>query len=274
MSWRDDWYASQLRAQREIRGDGIRGTGSTGGATLPAMFAIDTIAVLGQMSGAIVQAIESYQETQGAPPSAMWIGTQGLDHRTGIFDGGSMGAIIGSRTISIPDYVAGYAPSKTQGHLRSPTSPLGLRPDGATDLHTVWVPDGPSVEDGILSFIRGMLTNWQRVVDISAAIIRANALNLMTTIEPNSADVFWGCVARLAIDLDVLGENPPESTYDKVRKAARDALDKSADAAGRGAAILAENVGRTAGNVGKGFFEEAGVTSLIVAGVAVAIMLH
>lgn len=259
MGWRDTWYPYAVAAMIQLRGESAP---DAFGNRLPVTRALDTIAIMGQVSAPLVRAIEKFMTGENGLPSKAIAAKHVDSDGTFILDS-PLGAATAIRDgISIADYVAGYG-APNAAHLRS------VEPEPDATRYTIWLVDGLSNEDGLLGFCRQALADWQATVNASSAAIVANALNLETPMSKVDNAAFWGALRRLCTDLDVIAENPPERTLDKMKGALSDALDKSAEFAGQSAAKLSQKAGEIAGNFGKGFFETAGVTSLVVAGIAV-----
>ncbi len=273
-TFRDTWYPNALRAMTSLRGAGVEGSD---GARMPITRALDTLAILAQLSRPLVNAISVFQQSQADEEGQQVMKskylTDGVHTKANraqmVVDGA-----ISSGFASIEDYVAGYGVTG-QEYRRY------LAPGDATAFYATgdvtyepWVPDGLSVEDSILASIRQAVRRWQDAVNASAEAMTVYGANLSREMSAELASEFWLAVRRLCVDLDTINAHPPTSTAEKVKASLNEALDKTATVVGEGAAHLAEAVGRTAGNIGKGFFDTAGVTALAVAGIAVLIMLR
>lgn len=256
MGWRDTWYPFAIDAMRSIRGDSSVGDD---GAIMPRLIASDGIAMLGQVSGAVVNACRSFDQQinknlagHGAMSSAQ------LDD--GIF---YVDASIGDPGpfFAWDNYIAG-AGTPGAAYRRSPI----MR--GPT--FEPWIVHDPITGDetALLSFLRSMIGDWQRCVDAAANMI-ATVPTVSTQTSPGQASEFLAALRGLCVSLDVLRENPPVSSARKIRDAALEALRDTEEFAGKAAADIAGSVGQGAGLVAHGFFSEAGVTSLVVAGIAV-----
>lgn len=122
----------------------------------------------------------------------------------------------------------------------------------------------------LIGFVRQAVADYQKALDqISKAAISY-------PISWASRDIvvsFLAALRALGSDLDVLGENPPRNWTEDVGGALRvtaaktqDAVTDIAKGAGSVAAWTAETVGRAAGGAASGFFDTAGVTGILVAG--------
>ncbi len=259
MGWRDNWYPHAVAAMIQLRGEAAP---DAQGNRLPITRALDTIAIMGQVSPPLVRAIEKFMAGENGLPSKA-INAENVDSDGTITADSPVAYANAIRNgISIADYVAGYGDARS-AHLRSTS------PDAGATRYTIWLVDSISMEDGLLGFCRQAMADWQAVVNASSAAIVANAMNVEGGMSSSDNATFWAALRRLCTDLDVIAENPPERTLDKMKGAISDALDKSAEFAGQSAAKLSQKAGEIAGNFGKGFFETAGVTSLVVAGIAV-----
>jgi hypothetical protein len=100
-------------------------------------------------------------------------------------------------------------------------------------------------------------------------VMLASARHTTDTSNTLAVSTFLAALRSVCADLDVLAENPPMTTADKIKGAALSALHETEQWAGRTAADLSAEVGKLAGNVASGFFSQAGLLSLTVAGLAV-----
>jgi hypothetical protein len=257
----DAWYPFAIDAMRNLRGDGAAGSDRV---TMPLLNASDGIAILGQLSPALVSAITSFQYSQAKSFGANVGRSDLLDD--GVLDNqpaalarmAESGALL-----SIADYVAGYGYAMDRPYLRFP-------PRGGDDRYEPFLvhSDVVSDQDGLLAFLRQTIGDWQRAVD-AAAVMISSVPNVTNTAHPQDVSTFLWCVRALCRDLDVLRENPPKSSGARIKEAVNSAVHDTEEFAGKAAADIASQVGQGAGLVAKGFFSEAGVTSLIVAGIAV-----
>lgn len=129
-----------------------------------------------------------------------------------------------------------------------------------------------SEEHELMSFARQTMVPWQSAID-AAALMLSGAAMAGDVADSDASRVLLDSIRKVCSQLDVIGENPPTSTWDKLKGAARAAITETEQFAGKAAAQLAEEVGKAAGNVASGFFDQAGITSLIVAGIAVKIAI-
>jgi hypothetical protein len=90
----------------------------------------------------------------------------------------------------------------------------------------------------------------------------------------NICTSFMKSVRALAVNLEVMEENPPTTIAEDVRaafgvaaEASAVALQDVADAAGKGAAWVANQAGKIAGSAVGGFFDGANLTTLLVGGI-------
>lgn len=275
MGWLDQWYPNVIATISQIRG-----VGPTSGATPTALLSgLDTIAVLGQMSPGVIGAIRSFENQQHTDYSDRVFASEALSSGGRPLFGPALASGTGT---SVAEYVAGHGDWPT-AWVRSidkvtATDPgvfginkaLGI-PDTHIETRTyeVWILND---EDQLFNYVRQMLNSWQRACDASAAALNSNP-DTAAVVASDQLVTFWTCVRTLASDLDVLQENPPVSYGDRLTQATKDALQKTEQFAGEAAAALSEEVGKAAGNVAEGFFGQAGITALLVAGIAVYLFL-
>jgi hypothetical protein len=248
-SWLSDWYPGVVTAMRGLRGDGATGTD---GNVMPLFQASDGIPVLGQISPGLVSAVRGYLKQDRVPRSDIVSADNIADILSGIADASTDG----TSSISVAEYVSGVG---YPGAAWRRSNSIGGE---------LYEPFSVGFEYDLLTFVRQAMSDWQRAVD-SAAIMLSNAVNASDIADQEASATFLSALRALCTDLDILRENPPMSTLDKLKGATRAAVDSVEDFAGKSAAQASEEVGRLAGNVSSGFFSQAGITSLVVAGIAV-----
>jgi hypothetical protein len=266
MGWRDKWYLGMMAAMRSLRGDGQVGTD---GIRMPLLQASDGIAILGQISPAVVRVLKRQSENNGKLSGLAMrsdlLTPSGILNLSELGIGDIADAATPSGSIPIVDYVAGWGASgsayKRSPVVNGPTFEMFQARDGIVGNDTA-----------IIGFQRTMMASWQRGVDAAAA-----ALSLVPDVR-NPMDVgvaiaFFSAVRSLCADLDVLQDNPPPDRWEQIVGATRSAVDATEEFAGKAAANIAQEIGHASGLVAKGFFAEAGITSLMVAGIAVWLFL-
>lgn len=273
MTFSDKWLTDVRTAIGGLRGWGAP---DSRGVRMPCLTGLDTIGVLGQLSPSVVSAVRTFQRQVNGNDLANFVvessevGSDGHpDTGTGhqILDGitGSNAFVAWQARVGrleITQYVAGYgyAPHAYKRSVIPGTSTF--EPFYVSRLIV-------SDEDQLYSFVRGLMADWQRAIDASAAAIQSVSNDTAGLIGPAQLRTFWGCITSLCSSLDTLEENPPVTDSEKLKGAALDALHKTEAWAGQVAADLANEVGKAAGAVTKGFFSGAGALSLVVAGLAV-----
>lgn len=290
MGFRDEFYPQTVAAMIQRNGEAAP---DALGNRLPITKAVETIAILGTLSPHIVRILEQFQQRMDAPKI-------GAMRETYVTAAGFMNLADAPAPISAPgeiepmfggdivandrkwrdafnlvtwkEYLAGF-PKPGKPYARTPVSRLG---------QGYWVPWMPAVrveswaETDLYTFLCQMVGEWQMAVDAGAAGIRAqaNANNPMSS--ANNA-AFWSTIRRLTASMDVIDENPPRDFFDRVKGAVKqsvnDSLDKTAEFAGEAAAVLAEKTGEIAGKFTQGFFAEAGITAIVVAGLAIYLFI-
>lgn len=277
MGYRDQFYPQTVAALIQRFGESAP---DASGNRLPITTATQTIAILGTLSPHVVRVLREYNErvTDGDGPfGAMPVGlvdSEGfLRSDPQEFEIGGGGGPFGlsgvkvttvaNQVISWEDYVAGYPDLNTRPSNRAPLGQLGFR--------TVWMPDvvfESFAETDILAQLRQMMADWQHAVDASADAIRSN-VDVSASMGKTQNATFWAAIRRLCTTMDIVDENPPLAMFERVKQAVNSSIDQTAEWTGKAAADLATKVGETAGNLGKGFFAEAGITAIVVAGIAV-----
>jgi hypothetical protein len=262
MAWADEWYPNQRAALIELRGQGPLGYD---GSPLPALSALDSIAMVTMVTGPLISALENYTRAEnGEGTGAVARRAEDLDadghvKRSLIDVGVSLLGLGGSpaydatRQIGAANYLAGVP---TDGRP-------SLRTYGG-DAYELWA----SGEDQLLSFVRDAVAKWQRITNASAAALMTNAADISQPMAGDELRELWSAVSSLCAAMDVLQENPPASTWDRIKGSAEYALDQSTKFVGESAATIAQKVGETAGNLAEGFFEKAGLLAIVVAGIA------
>jgi hypothetical protein len=246
----------------------LRGSGSTdsAGVVMPLATALDTVAVLGQLSSPIVTTLTQFESNAGASdPSRM------IDSAL-VVDGVYQMQILGAppSTCSVREYVSGLpAENLVTGELSSWTRTV---PPAVTSYEPYLV--GTNSDQGqYLGFVRSMINSWQRAIDASARAIIATQSDLTQAMPELEAQNFWDACKDLATDLDVMGAQPLQTGSDRIKEALRSSADTTQRFVGEAAADISGEVGRAAGNVAQGFFSNVGVVGLAVAGLAVYLVV-
>lgn len=255
------WTNNVIAALIQLRGEGAR---DAVGNRLPLISALDTIPILGRYAPMLQDCIGQLQDHHGAPRGAIDVQYVGDD---GLVDGGFAAASAIANRIKLVDYLAGYG-ADGRAHERR----LSLT---ATKAYTFYVGElfSNMAETGLVSFHRQAIADWQRGINASASAIRHNAMNLTAPMAAVDNAAFWAAIRSLASSLSVIKANPPEDVFDRIKGATSDALDKTGTFIGESAAKLAEKAGEIAGHTAQGFFAEAGIASMLVAGLAVYMVI-
>lgn len=258
MGFRDTWYPNTVGAMIRLRGEArpdVRGN------RLPITGMIETIPILGLLSGPLIDAIKNFQESQDATPGALPID---LVNQDGTIKASAV-LLAASQLISVEKYVAGYG-DPAQPHARQVDKDL----DSA--YYTFYIQDSlAAAVDHVMAF-RDALRSWQRAVDVSSAAIVTRPFDLTGSLVSEDNATFWLSVRELCVTLDAIAAVPPPVV--DYTEAIAEALHKTEEFVGKTAAQIAGEVGKGAGLVAKGFFAEAGLTSLFVAGIAVYLFVR
>lgn len=264
MGWSDTWIHDTRAALISIRGEGS--TSTTDAQLLPAISGLDTVSIIAQITPAVISACV---RALGTSTEKFAVDSGHISDDGGSGEGFKARAqqvfgvvtnflgITGAKYISANDYLAGW-PSDPP-YRRSPLSTT------TADTWEIYYDNG---EPSLLAFCRDTIREWQRMCNASAAGIMAGAANILGPMGVDEATEFWDAVQEICGSLDSLSENPPLSTYDKVAGAMRAALISTEQFVGKSLADVSEEIGKTAANVTEGFFKEAGLLAVAVAGIA------
>lgn len=275
MGWRDEWYPDTVAALCELRGAGAL---MTDGLRMPMISALESLSVIGRLSGSISGAVVSFHNSSGRE-APLEVGNARHVPESLYVDAGSSEyfGILGD-TISVDKWLAGMAPNPLRGWRRTNGAPWAT---GKTEVDVViastqrlYSPFGIDTpvrvqEPAIAMQLRELCNAWERAVRAVTGGIMHAGPDISARLDDTYGAALWKAVRQACTALDILRENPPEETYERVRAAAAHSLARSADFAGSAAASIASKVGETAGQIGEGFFREAGFMSLLVAGIAV-----
>jgi hypothetical protein len=281
MGWRDKWYPDTLAALSRIRGDGPSDEDS--GDTYPAISSIDAIAIFGMIAKSTATALGNFHKSVNgssnpndfdgglAPIGPLIQRSDWIDHETGISFLHGLSVSPGSDPtsgdapwIDITTYLS-YVP-RDDAAIRSRSN------DPADPTFEPCLTNNN--ESDILSFVHQMMNEYSHVCNAAVAGIMAAGSDASQPMALAEAAGFWSAVRAWCVDLDVLNENPPEPTYDKIVGALHAAIAKTGEFIGKSAAEIAEQVGKTAADVTSGFFGEAGPIALAVTGIVVYLFLR
>lgn len=265
MGWRDTWYPNAMAALCELRG---RGPAGNDGIPTPLIKAVESISILGYVVKGMVNALGSFQCANGVDQNcttvypSLYVSNGRVSNSAYVIPG------IGSQVRSMEKYLGGYAPNKSQPWRRQ------INGEGSQTYEIGYGSSSLTAETALFMETRNLVAAWDRMCEASASAIRSSGTDISRTIPASDAAALFTALRHVCTSLDVLQENPPMSAYDKVKGAAEAALDNVADFAGEAAADLASKVGETAGQVGEGFFREAGFMSYLVAGIAILLFVR
>lgn len=261
MGFRDQYYPQTVAVLITRNGESAP---DPSGNRMPITSAVDTLGVLGTLAPQVIRILENFQNRTGSIDDVRGAANERYVDQDGFFtpDAAELSTAL-SDVLPWKDYVAGY-PRDDNAAARTTLSHAGT-------YYVPWLPPrafSAFSETDLQVFLRSMMTDWQHCVDASAAGIRASA-NTSQPMPAVNIQIFWAAVRRLCTTMDVIDTNPPLDFFERVKGAVSTALDQSAEFAGKAAAGLAEKTGEIVGNFGKGFFDQAGILSLAVAGIAV-----
>lgn len=278
MGWADTWIEAARVALIGVRPGGPMSTSPSGsgwagddtgggGVQLPALSASDMLGVVGAVSPGVVGALNSW--ASGAAGSvAVRSDLPDSDGRVSPELLAEFAATIG---MNARDYLAGFtAADRRTPWLRSPT-PLGL--DDAGTTFTVWMTT-TFKEPALLAFVKQLVSDHTTLCDaVAYAIQAAPAGGAQQPSDAANVRNFWSALGGLCSTLDVLQENPPTSAVDVVKGALQSALHATEEFVGKSLADVSAEAGKAAGNVAHGFFDNAGLLSVAVAGIALFLAL-
>lgn len=278
-AWSQSWYPSTMAQLVEIAG--IGGSDDDNGTQVPNLSAIDTMALLGLVTPAVVSAIVRFnKDANGAPAELSAVRSDCVD---------SDGRLTGAGPRPSP-----YVDAKTYLTYQTDVQSIGLVSDTPwkrfptnesttefVESFEVWsaspllTPNQSDSNNGLLQFIRQMIADWQRMVTASSFALSTNAADVTAPAPFDTLLEFLSAMRALCADFDVLNENPPELA--KITDALKFALAKSSEFVGKAAAEISNEVGKQAGIIGgnltEGFLSNAGILSFIVVGIVVHLFL-
>lgn len=260
MAWADTWITNARTALCALRGDGPTGVD---GQPLPNLSPVDTISVVGQVAPGVRNALVNFHRQANQRDAATAAIASGQLDADGTPTNGLLVDLPGN-TISATAYLAGF-PQPGAEYRRGLTA-------GAWALGQTYEPWTGS-ESQLLSFVDQCMTDWAKLCDASAAAILAHGADLTTPWQTEEAQAFWAALGAVCSDLDVLNENPPVDMGTAIVGALRYSLHQTEEFLGKSVAQVSEEVGTAAGNVAKGFFDNAGLLSVAVAGIALFLFL-
>ena len=248
-------------------------SGIVKGRRLPRTSAINALTMLAKISPAIVAAIAK-------------VSYKGQAHRSSIVDDDGTidedALILGGleTSISAKAYVAGY-PDPNVPYRRSVAA---VTAQGITALNT-----SPLYEPAVESFVLGgeqtdllaacreSMRDWQAAVNAATALALATPGDLARLQTGPAVDAFWRAAIVLYSGVSSIAEEPVTDRLDVIKGALRDSTNVTtqfiAENAGEFAAAAADTLGKTAGTFADAFLSNAGITALIVAGVAVYLVI-
>lgn len=270
-------YAAIVGELIKLRGDaGIDSTGNR----VPLMTGDDTVGVLGLYTRGLIAAI-SRRGIIVASAFATADGkiTSGLSADASASDVASAYLIAKSHTRTPAQYLAARASSPSWRRLCPADSAeiAAARAAGYGYVVTFEpVRDLQGIRDDQLEqiyFLRESIDEYERALYASSS---AFALYGAGKISKDAAATFLLAIRQLGRSLDVMSENPPTTFVQDLRGALKAsagatavALEEGAKTAGEWAANVADTAGRVAGGFTGGFLANAGLLTLVIAGVVV-----
>lgn len=291
-SWSTGWYNSLMQSLRTIAGDGPVDT--TTGVTLPNLSAVDTIAMLGVVTPALVSAIGKFVlNVEDAQPSRTAIQSQYVDSE-GVLNQDSVTAAEAQNAVR-PEDIAN-SPDPSEAATESPVvGGLSMYVDAKTYLqaqpsdllgnavawerfvdpinsYTVWQ-TGRNAP--YFQMLRQAIADYQIMVNAVTAALQQNASNTTAPAGADNLSELFRGLRALDSDMDSLNEPP---ALGSISEALRYALAQTSEWVGKAAAEVANEVGKNAGIIGAnltgGFLENAGFLSFVVVGLVFHLYLR
>lgn len=277
-AWSDTWYPTTMQMLTQIAGGGP--VDDNTGVQLPNLSAIDTMALLGLVTGAVASAIVGFnQQANGAPKEMCAVRSDCVDS-----EGRKVGGPTPTPYIDAKTYLTYQTDVQSIG-LVSETAWKRYPPNESTtdpvESYEVWTAGGFLAQGeladklAILQFVRQLISDWQRMVMSCTSALSANSADVTVAAPVDDLVEFLSALRAVCSDLDVLKENPVELA--KLQDALKYALAKTSEFVGKAAAEVSNEVGKDAGiigaNVTEGFLSNAGILSFVVVGILVHLFL-
>lgn len=289
--WSDTWYPQTIADLTAVRGDGPTGRD---GNPLPGLLAFDTIAVVAAITTPLIAAMNDWNKVANKVTDAKAIAWASVDLEDGRLspnvgygdEGPNSRVLLGEASGSIfGSYIDAATYLQMQGLTDRPWVRGVSTDQESAEIVGTYEPyaiAGSAM--GTTNNLLGM-QNWrlviqayQRIANASAACI-ANAVPFMDgPCDGESLQELVDAMAVFCAMMDNFAYNPPQTSWQTIMGKVKDKLSESlndlSEAAGKTVAELANQVGKTAAGITKGFFEEASLMSIAVVGVAVYIAVR
>lgn len=265
MPWSDKWIVDARAALIALRGAGPLGND---GQALPALSALDSISVVGQVTPAMVTMLGRWANSQGFSQKGQAVSSQYLSD--GALDATNLTATLSDPAafLTATAYYAGY-PSPSTPYIRATTEGGWAFGPAAT-----FEPFRGSDEDGLLSFVRQCIIDWQRLCDASASAIVTGGADITDMMSQDDLQALWSALGAVCSSLDVLAENPPAILGDRLAGALRESLNATEKFVGQTVAQVSQEIGAAAGNLAEGFLANVGLAGVAVAGIALYLFVR
>lgn len=255
---------------------------------LPLLRALDYTTFLTQFSASVVHAVTANNAVGAADAAHDYVPRSDLVDSSGVFTGEQADSValqFGRNGILVATYVSGIGMSG-QEWLRTVNAQASADDDGAfTQLAagTYYTPCTLATSDtsggeGNIPAVRELMIRWQRCVDICAQAVASDG-GANAQQPPGTTEGYYQALGQLALYLDVLAENPPNmatftDAFSYAKTKVEGAVKDIAQDAGQAAAWVGNQAGTAAGAFAKGFFNQATLVTLVVAGIAVFVLLR
>lgn len=276
-----DWYIGVRQGFIDVCG--VVGKSHTGN-DLPRLNGGQALAALGFITGPVHDAIKLVSQDGVLWPSTL-VKADGSFDTTG--PGTPPTAIVHAHggTISPAIYLGTGIPDKTKPYrhavkLFEPVSDLPFQQtqQQMSDASVRTFEPARWNQVPLVGGIREAMFPWQRMVDGVSASLTKKADALVSPLALADVDQIMSNFYQTAMEIGAVNALPPQPLRELARDAAKLALTKGSEAVGEAAAIAGEAageiIGKVAGGVTKGYFENAGFTSLVVAGTVIYIALR
>jgi hypothetical protein len=278
---------------RLVKERGIGGVGRTG-ASLPKMTGWDAMELVSWILGDAVSAIEraGYGQARIVPASVEGPLLFILETQTNYVRGLKWWQEDGwkGHTISVQDWLTKGKRIPGVAHQRLiPASILsapfqGPAIDAASLDHLAAATGGVryQVGDGTDAEVTLIAGKWSALVQVTAAAIGRALIAPGAEMTADELVAWWSAYYAAMVAIETVHETPRPSTWERIKGGLKFSAKTTlgfmetevADAAGRVAAVAAGTVGKAAGSAAKGFFDEAGMTAMVVTGIAIVVALR
>lgn len=292
MTWSAGWYSETLSQLLAIRGDGPTGRD---GKAMPALLALDTVAIVASVTKPLISEMEAWNRVANADVKidvggkvvSAWTSTDLHDGQLRLqesMEGHSgltgIGGIMYGPGIDAATYLKFFAIDDDKPWVRAvKTDSESIELLGTYEVFTLQGEDNqiPANQIGMANW-RLVIAAYQRLANAAASAIANTAPFLDSPCDGPSIQEVIDALGVFAALLDNFNSVPPVTQWNDfltdTAKVLKESLHTVEEVGGKAIADIAHEVGVAAGNVTKGFFEEASILSIAVVGLAVYIAVR